>query len=80
MTKSITATEQGLEPHWKIRVVLPGALLHLASRTEPDVIVDDYVNKIEFVDGDWIADHAYGDTIGYLNWTQAIAVTWRYSP
>jgi len=78
MTKPITATEQGLEPHWKLRVVLPGALLHLASSTEPEIYPDS--GGLESMVADWIDDHAYGDTLGYLDWTQVIAVTWRYSP
>ena len=35
MTRAMSATEQGLEPHWKVRIVLPSAMLHCASWSEP---------------------------------------------
>jgi hypothetical protein len=31
MTRPIKASEQGLKPHYRVRVVLPGVILHLAS-------------------------------------------------
>ncbi len=78
MTKAMTATERGLAPHWKVRVVLPGALLHLASRTEP--VVQQGAGEAGEVSADWICAPDYGDTIGHLDWTKVIAITWRYSP
>jgi hypothetical protein len=73
MTKPIRSSEAGLEPHWKIRVVLPGAILHLASWNEPQMLG-------EFVAADLIEDHEYGDTVGRIDWREVVAVTWRYSP
>ena len=35
MTKAVSAVERGLKPHYKVRIVLPGAILHLASKDEP---------------------------------------------
>ena len=39
MTKPIRS-EQGLKPHYRVRVVLPNALLHLASWTEAKIDQD----------------------------------------
>lgn len=69
------ATESGLEPHWKIRVALPGSLVHLASSTEPR-----WVYSIGVLEWTPIEGADYGDTVGIIRWDQAIAVTWRYSP
>jgi hypothetical protein len=73
MTKQIIASEQGLEPHYKVRVVLPGALLHLASKGEPAKTTDGW-------QADWIEDHRYGDTLGFIDWSSVSAVTRRWSP
>jgi hypothetical protein len=68
MTKRIVASELGLEPHFKVRVVLPGALLHLASKAEPRKTTDGW-------QADRIEDHRYGDTLGFIG----TAATIRYS-
>lgn len=73
MAKQIIASELGLEPHYKVRVVLPGALLHLASKVEPEKGPDGW-------HADWIDDHRYGDTAGFIDWHAVVAVTWRWSP
>jgi hypothetical protein len=79
MTKPIKAQEQGLQPHYKVRVVIPGAVLHLAARTEPEVKVDGY-GALQHVKADWyVNDPGYGDTAGYIDWTAVRAVTWRWS-
>jgi hypothetical protein len=74
VTKPLIATDRGLEPHWKVRVVLPNVPLHLASRTEPRIVGD------RVVDADWIEGHEYGDTLGFIDWSAVVAVTWRYAP
>lgn len=73
MPKQIIASDLGLEPHYKVRVVLPGALLHLASKDEPAETLDGW-------QADWIRDHRYGDTVGFIDWNQVTAITWRWSP
>jgi hypothetical protein len=73
MTKQIVASEVGLDSHYKVRVVLPGAILHLASKDEPRKNHDGW-------DAAWIDDHRYGDTIGFIDWGAVVAVTWRWSP
>ncbi len=71
------ASDRELEPHWRVRVVLPGALIHLASRSEPKVL--SYLNRVTEVHGDWIEDSDYGDTIGFIDWSAVVGVTWRWS-
>jgi hypothetical protein len=78
MTKPISAREQGLKPHYKIRLALNGALIHLASWKEPKVFTDQH-DKIALVEADWISDPRYGDTLGHVVWEQVAAVTWRWS-
>jgi hypothetical protein len=69
------ATNRGLQPHFKVRVVVPGALLHLASWSEPTIGADHVVTA------DWIRDDPeYGDTIGFIEWDHVVAVTWRFAP
>ena len=89
MTKPISAAEQGLKSHYKVRVVVSGAILHLASWTEPEIshswgTVND--QKVYEVEGEglrvmagWINDHQYGDTLGYIDWREVSAITWRWS-
>ena len=74
MTKPISASEQGL-PHYRVRVVLPNALLHLASWTEAK-IDQDLTTRVA---GDWIDDHRYRDTAGLINWEANTAITWRWT-
>jgi hypothetical protein len=75
MTAPLQATDRGLSPHYKVRVVLPGAILHLASWTEPTLAPEVRGPLV----ADWINDRAYGDTIGFVDWSQLVAVTWRYA-
>jgi hypothetical protein len=74
MTKPIKATENGLKPHYKVRVALPGSLLHLASWNEPRCL-----KTSPFVEADWIDEPGYGDTLGRIDWSSVLAVTWRWS-
>jgi hypothetical protein len=73
MTKQVIASELGLKPHYKVRVVLPGAILHLASKDKPEKHPDGWRAT-------WIDDYRYGDTVGFIDWHQVTAVTWRWSP
>lgn len=77
MTKAIKAIAVGIKPHFKIRVVIPGALLHLASWGEPEIRYSH--GQIDDVFADWISDPEYGDTIGRINWHSVAAITWRWS-
>lgn len=77
--RRITSSESGQEPHYRVRVVLPNALLFFASRTEPKVRMSAHPNVIAEVVAEWIEHPDYGDSIGYVQWGQVSAVTWRYS-
>jgi hypothetical protein len=58
-------------PHFKVRVVFPGACLYLASWDQP-VLVETEAKA------DWIDDPDYGDSIGFVQWNHVVAVTWRW--
>ena len=78
MTKPSNATERGLAPHWKVRVVLPGAILHLCSRTEPRMRIS--AGRFAHVAMDLVTDTEHGDTMGFIDWSAVVAVTWRFAP
>jgi hypothetical protein len=80
VTRAIKACQVGLDPHWKVRLVIRGALIHAASRTEPQIESVTVLGTVErVVHGDWIEHPDYGDTIGYVDWRELSAVSWRYS-
>ena len=63
-------------PHgWRVRVCLHGAILHLASRTEPLIVMN--AGRIANVEMDLISDTEHGDSIGFIDWSAVTAVTWR---
>lgn len=78
MTAALKATRLGLQPHYKVRVVLSGAIVHLATATEPDPVLD-ADGSLLTVRLDEIDDPAYGDTLGYIDWRAVSAVSWRWS-
>jgi hypothetical protein len=75
MTKPKTAAEIGFRC-WKVRVVVPNAVLHVLSRTEPKVLIA-ADGRIASVDWDPVSGHNDGDTIGYVQWSAVTAVSWR---
>ena len=79
-TKRIHSTEQDspLRSHYKVRIVIAGAILHVASWTEPTVDVTG-TGGVR-VTADWIRDHRYGDTIGHISWDDVRHVSWRFHP
>jgi len=83
MSRRAETSALGLKPHFKVRVVLPNVVLHLASWTEPRVDINPYLvksdGKIENVKANWIDDHNYGDTVGRIYWPAVTAITWRWS-
>lgn len=58
---------------WKVRVALPGAVLHFVSSTEPKVTHSD---SGVLAGIDWTPTAA-GDIPGFIEWSAVIAVTWR---
>ena len=75
MTKAKTEADCGIGPFWKVRVFFTGGGLHLASRTEPVMHMQD--GKVASVDLDLIEGTEHGDTVGFVDWTAAVMVTWR---
>lgn len=72
-------TEPDQEHFYRVRVVLPGALLHLASRDEPRLIRDS-LGRLEAVEARWVRNNPEaGDDLGYVRWAEVIAITWRWS-
>lgn len=67
--------------YWKVRVVLPNAVLHLACDTEPVITWTDPLTEeqIENVDAKWIDDPDKGDTFGFIHWPAVTGITWRWS-
>jgi hypothetical protein len=76
MTKRITTTE---DHYWHVRVVLGGAVLYLASRTEPQVTIGPMSGKVCKVSADWLTDPGRGDTLAYIDWEAVDAITCRWS-
>lgn len=67
------------EQFYRVRVVVPGALLHLACRTEPRLIRDS-LGRLQSVEAAWInGEPDKGDTIGLIRWSEVTAITWRWS-
>ena len=68
MTKPWTEDECGIGPFYRVRVTLPGSgLIHLASRTEPVVHMQD--GKVAVVELELIEGTEHGDTLGFIDWS-----------
>ena len=63
--------------YWKVRIVLHGALLHLAAWTEPRVTRDSATGRVTAIEAEWIDDGVTGDRLGYLSLPAVTAVAWR---
>jgi hypothetical protein len=79
LAKARTKTAAGDgQPLWKVRVCLPGSMLHLVSQTEP--VIHMHCGRIADISASWVTDTAdAGDTIGFIDWPAVVAVTWRAS-
>ena len=75
MTKPKSEADCGIGPFWKVRVFFAGGSMHLASRTEPVMHVHN--GKVASVELDIIEGTEHGDTIGFVDWTAAVTVSWR---
>jgi hypothetical protein len=61
---------------WRVRVCLPGSIIHLTSLTEPVVHMRD--GRIGDVDMELVTSAPEsGDTIGFIDWPVVVALTWR---
>jgi hypothetical protein len=79
MPKPKRANDTNLSAHWKVRIWMRGAgILHVLSKIEPRVsYVDGTILTVEI---DYITDTEHGDTVGFIDWTEVGALTWRYAP
>lgn len=77
MTKPKGTADAGIGPHWKVRIILPGAALHFASSTEPRLRM--VGGRLADVAMTLIEGTEHGDTLGFIDWPTATAVTWRPS-
>jgi hypothetical protein len=60
---------------FKVRLVFPGSVLHVLSKTEP--IVTTCGGKVQGVTWAIVEGTAEGDTVGFIDWSQVAAITWR---
>ena len=78
MTKPKSEAETGIGPHWKVRVVVGCALLHIISRSQPTVRVNGHgAGAVIGIDMDVIEGTEHGDAIGYIDLSAVTSVTWR---
>ena len=64
---------------WKVRIcVRRCGIVHVLSRTEPEVThVDDKITDVAL---NIITDTEHGDTVGFIDWSEVGAITWRFAP
>lgn len=73
------ANDTNLPPHWKVRIWIKGSgILHVLSRIEPTVESENGVIRI--VKMEYITGTEHGDTVGFIDWSEVAAVTWRFAP
>lgn len=66
-------------PCWKIRIVIPGAMIHVSSATEPAIKINS-TGRVESLDWTPIIDGAdAGDALGFIRWEEAVTISWRKS-
>ena len=76
MKATARSTEEPSPPLWRVRVCLPGSIVHLTSRTEPDPYM--FNGRIHSVTMELVTDTPEsGDTIGFIDWPAVVALTWR---
>ncbi len=79
MSKAKRANELNSIPCWKVRIYLKGAgILHVLSKNEP--IIKRENGRIKNANIEYITDTEHGDTVGFIDWNEVSAVTWRYAP
>jgi hypothetical protein len=79
MSEPKRANDLNNMPCWKVRICMRGGpLIHLLSKTEPVVLVQD--GRIEMIVMDLITGTEHGDTLGFIDWSEIKAVSWRFAP
>jgi hypothetical protein len=66
-------------PCWKVRVCMRGGtILHLLSKVEP--VVTHANGEVKDVVMECITETEHGDTVGFIDWREVGAITWRIAP
>lgn len=60
---------------WKVRIHTHAGIVHVVSGTEPRVKLEG--GRISTVEIDYVTGHDGGDTIGFIDWCQVSAITWK---
>jgi hypothetical protein len=70
--------QETIAPMWKVRLTMPGSIIHLLSRSRPRVVIID--GRVHNCEMDLIQDTDEGDTLGFVHWPSVIGVAWRAVP
>ena len=77
MKKLIVKEANNGEPCWKVRIYIRRCgMMHLLTRTEPSIRHENGV--IKPVCFDLIQGTEEGDNLGYLDWSEVGAISWRF--
>lgn len=83
MSKPRTANDHTPLPHWKVRIAMRGGhAIHVLSATKPGVrtIIEGEAVIIDNVMMEPIENTEHGDTLGFIDWREVAAVSWRFAP
>ena len=73
------ANDMNMGPCWKVRVYMKGGgTIHLLSKNEP--VVEHVNGEIKEFMVDLITNTEHGDTIGFIDFREIAAATWRFAP
>lgn len=75
MPKPKTSANSNIPEGFKVRVILPGAIIHLLTAAEPAIQTSN--GKITSASLDIIPNTEHGDSIGFIDWSAVSAVSWR---
>jgi hypothetical protein len=76
MSKPKTSANSNIPEGFKVRIFLPGAVIHVLTASEPQIIRDEQ-DRIISAHLDIIPNTEHGDSIGFIDWSAVIAVSWR---
>ena len=77
MSKPKSATDCQLPPHWKVRIVVDGNIVHVITQHEPSVTQSD--GKLTSITMSVIEGTPHGDTIGFIDMSAVTHVSWRFA-
>lgn len=76
MPKPLTAKDMGIDGY-KIRLVVPNAVIHLLSSSEPEVHLDPQTGLVQALHYNAVVNSKHGDTLGFIRWSEVTAISWR---